>query len=96
MSCIADGTAKPSDDDNLEYAKLIAEAHGADVAAEYLKPFELTLSATPAELRDWEEQFKAFYELRKCYEQSLLVQNVFVGKCSAYTITDYSAKKVRT
>ena len=47
---------------------------------ELLQPFELTHSATPAELRKWEEQFKAFFEHGKCYEQSLLVQNVLVGK----------------
>ena len=47
---------------------------------ELLQPFELTLSATPSELRRWEEQFKAYFECSKCYKQSLLVQNVLVRK----------------
>ena len=47
---------------------------------EFLKPFELTHSATPAELRKWARKFKAYFVCSKCYKQSLLVQNVLVLK----------------
>ena len=47
---------------------------------ELLQPFELTTSATPVELKDWIEQFRAFYELSKCFRQSLLAQNSVVTK----------------
>ena len=47
---------------------------------ELLQPFELTHSATPAELRRWAEQLKAYFECSKCYKHSLLAQNVLVRK----------------
>ena len=47
---------------------------------ELLHPFELTLSATPAELKEWADKFRAFYEYGKGYKTSLLVQNELVRK----------------
>ena len=44
-----------------------------------LKPFELTHSATPAELKEWADKFKTYYQYGKGYKTSLRVQNVLVG-----------------